>query len=268
MPNQEFGDISVFTIGAAAFLGDVKNVSYKLNPSYTDAEGLTSAGKRRQLNKLGGSISVSTFSTLGDGTRVDYLNVTAFTIGGVTYRCDLYRFDVSGSYEQKQAPAFCTRWMIPYNGLKDYTLTCEVAISSNAFAAIASSAHAANTADRQATVSVTINGVTFAIPCVIGDYEHRGEVGELQRISLQFLGQAPISSGTAYPTTPTETTTLLGWCLNDAKTARAFVFKTHATAGATYTGNIIPRSFRFGCEDGGVVMTEYEFATTGPVAVS
>lgn len=263
--------LGTLTIGGGSVLTDLKDVSMRFSPEHNETKALNSYGKRRQISKMSIGFSVGLYSTISvDDVRVDFFNITALTLGVTDIRCDLYSFEAEGSFDRKPDPGYCTRWTKNSNKSKDYKATLEVGVSDAGYAALVVASASTVEADRRMDLAATINGIGVTIQVTLGEIQFAIPDADNQRVTFTVMGNAPSNLATAYPTSPTGSSTLLEWAFNASKTTKAIVFKSNNTAavGVSVTGNVTVVSFKFGAKDGEVLVSEYELESYGTMTVT
>lgn len=268
---QDNTSLGTLTIGGSSVLSDLKDVPIHFAPEHNETKQLAGYAKRRQLSKMGIGFSVSLWSTISaDDVRVDFFNITALTLGATDIRCDLYSFEVEGSFDRKSDPGFCGKWKKMANKSKDYKATLEVGVSDAGYAALVVAAASTVEADRRMDLAATINGVGVTIAVTLGEVRIAIPDADNQKVTFTVLGNAPSNLATAYPASPTGTTTLLEWAFNSSKSLKAISFKSNNTAavGIAVTGNVSLASFKFGCRDGEVLVSDYELESYGTMTVA
>ncbi|MBS1702915.1 MAG: hypothetical protein JST12_14720 [Armatimonadetes bacterium] len=262
--------VGTLTIGGSSVLGDLKDVSCRFQPDHNNTKALNNYGVSRQISKMGITFTVGLYSTItADDVRVDFFNITAVTLGGTDIRCDLYSFEVEGTFTRKADPGFCSRWKTMANKSKDYKATLEVGISDAGYAALVAASASTVEADRRMDLVATVNGVGITIQVTLGEIQNAFEDEDNQRVTFTVMGNAP-SDGSDYPTAPTGVATLLTWAFNGSKSTKAISFKSNNAAGVgvAIDGNVTLASFKFGCRDGEVLVTTYELESYGTMTVA
>ena len=91
MPTRKSNfDVSVFTIGGTAYLGDLENATLTVNVDSEEAKGIADEWNYAWATAKGWTIEADTFvattaATLTDAASGDALVTVAFTSGGNTY---------------------------------------------------------------------------------------------------------------------------------------------------------------------------------------
>ena len=178
----------------------------------------------------------------------------------------MYSFDVEGSFDQKEDPGYCSRYKNPSNLSKDYKATVELGVPDAGYTALMLAAASVVDATRQCVFTCTINAVVITIQCTFDELEFAVADADNYRIRFTVLGDAPFDASD-YPTAPTGTANLLTWAFNGAKTSKAVVFKSHATAavGIQISCNAILQSFSFGAKDGEIIKNVYKLVSKGTI---
>lgn len=272
------GDLSVFTWGSGptSLVALVQDVSFELPADVVEGRGITYKGENPQAVKQGGTIRTTLMSSVDSCTRVANVDVTAFTLDAVNYAAFLRGGSLNLSFNHDQGGGVgdywkypCVVWPVSYTG--EVTLNLPDSGTANAlqdtmgdlFNATAATA----IANRQATMSITINGVTITLVCLITNARWSAEGGKLQTVTFSLQGKQ-CTSATDHPTAPTGTTSLLEKAMNAPKTPLAFVLTPKATNSTSLAGEMVFSSYGFDFNDAQLIAERYEFLTHGAVTAT
>lgn len=266
------GDISVFSHNANSLLAYIENVSYETNINTEDGSTIAGLGENACPTKQESWIRTGLFSDSAFGCRVSNLDVSLVQFGSFAEQAIVRGGSFNGTFTQQETSGVADRWKYPQNTKKNYTASLDLVIptTSNDILSIVQLAHGADATtldDLLGDLSITINSVTTKVKMRIVKVEHQFEKAGLQHVRLDFSGASP-TPGTAYPETPTGSTTLLEKAFNDFNTPYAIILNGSAVGtgqSVKYTGNYIVRSFGFSFQDGQLIVAEYEFCSVGAV---
>lgn len=267
MAKATFGDISVFTLGGVDLLGAINDIGYKISADKDEGGAIAYIGESPQLTGAGVEISTTALSNIVGSGRVSDLDLTAFTIGGTTYRTKLKQFSLKGSYTHQETSARGDKFHAPQVTNKAYSGSAELFVLDSAAPDLMGTLLGSTSTTNNSTISVTINGVTITLPVLITQHDLAVPYGGLQMLSMSFDGRALLTVD-PYPTLPTGTTTLLEKALNDPLTALAYDIKTRATNGVRLQGNMIWNSFDLSVNERQIIKTQYSWLGTGTVTVT
>lgn len=266
MAKAYFGDISVFSVASGDLLGSISNISYDIQADSDEGGAIAVIGESPQFTGTKIEIATTAMSNTASG-RVTDLDVSAFSIGGVSSRPKLKTFSLKGAYTQQETSARGDKFHAPQVTNKSYSGSAELYVLDDAAPMLVETLLGSTTTVNNSTISITINGVTITLPILITGHKWSVEYGGLQMLSLQFSGRA-LLDGNPYPTAPTGTSTLLEKALNAPTTALAYEIKTRATNGVDITGNMVWNSFEINVPERGVVKTSYSWSGTGTPTVA
>lgn len=259
---QTSGDVAVFTIGGSSQLAVLNAVTYDLEFDTEDGSVVSQDARVLQKGKRGGTIKYTQYSTISDGLRVSALECSVFTIGGADYLPTLQNLRFSGENETGDSSGAADKWKYnQWKGKRDYSVEIDLWLPATAGVALAAEMHNAARATTHLTVSFTLNGVAITLPMNVYKAVHKITDGEFAMYTISAKGMRPDNLATAFPTSPTGTTTLLEKAFNAPGTALALVLTSHATEGVAYSGNAVISAFGFEITDGKVVKTDYTFLT-------
>jgi hypothetical protein len=117
--------------------------------------------------------------------------------------------------------------------------------------------------DPATALKLRINGLDIEIPMVVSRIEQVVSYADLQRFEVELEGRSPDFG--AYPSSPTTTSTLLGWSLNDPNTARAVLVRTEGSVPMEASGMVIPDRFLVNFRNAELVRESYVFRSRGEV---
>lgn len=280
MPNvQSFADLSVFTLGAASLLAQIKGVQYEFSPENADTSTIKRGAKRRQTVKKGVTITTGLMSTMsGDASLVaSNLAVSAMSLGGVSILSYVRGGSISGSYEVREVSGIADAYRWPQITGKDYEVELNLMLPAagdsqvpNMVRALGPSIHDPDVLDQdltRVTWSMTIDDVTITIPMIVESFEDTIRENQEQELRLRLSGCDPGTG--AYPTSPTGTSSLLEAAFNAFNVPIAFVLTTAgAGAGVSYSGNAIVTRFGFSFNDAEITMIDYTFSSRGTVTAA
>lgn len=267
MAKAYFGDVSVYTLGGIDLLGAVNDISYKISADKDEGGAIAYVGESPQLTGTGIEIATTSLSNVLGSGRVSDLDLTAFTIGGTTFRTKLKQLSLKGSYTHQETSARGDKFHAPQVTNKAYSGSVELFVLDSAAPDLVGTLLGSTSTTNNSTISATINSVAITLPILITQHDLNVQYGGLQMLSMSFDGRA-LLDGNPYPTAPTGTTTLLEKALNDPLTALAYDIKTRATNGVRLQGNMVWNSFDLSVNERQIIKTQYSWLGTGAVTVT
>jgi hypothetical protein len=262
-------NIGVVTAGGIDLAASGNTFSFEITNDKVDAGLIARLGKHNQPIKTSGKLTVDLASVVSGSTRVSHMNVTAFTIGGVSYLNVLRSFSLSGSFEHRMQAGTGEKYTKPQVTAKDYQVAINLDIESTDSYTLMNFLGGADFTANAKTVSITINSVVITIPLNLNQGTINAQRYELQELALSFDGADPGAGN--YPTAPTGTTTILEKALNAPTTEIAFVFQnalTGVNTGVRGSGNAVFESFSIKTQDAQLVEENYSFATYGTITIA
>lgn len=263
---QNFG---LFTTGGIALASSGTQFSFELANEKQDAGLVARLGKNSQAVKAAGKLSVSLNSVVSGSDRVSHSNVTAFTIGGVSYLNVLKSYSLSGSYEHRMQAGVGEKYVKPQVVAKDYQIAVALDIESTDSYTLMAMMGGSDFTNVDQPVSITINSVAITIASILNQGTVKAQRYELQELALNFDAGDPGSG--SFPAAPMGTTTILEKALNAPTTELAFAFQNAQsgdTTGMNASGNAVFESFSIEVQDGQLVNETYNFATYGSVTIA
>lgn len=264
------GNLAVLSAGGVNLMTLVKNVRWIGETLDVDGAPMPNPSMSAQAMSLGGRLEIGAFSTKSAPTRVSHLDISAVTVDSVDLVTMFKRGSFEASYTIQEGKAAGSVWKVPVVTKKDFTLRLEFMIplsgTANALRSIVSQHLSGTVTDLNMTVTVTINSVSFTLPCLLVGAEVGGSDGELTMVTLELKGRAP-DVGTTYPTAPTGTTTLIEKAINAPGIAVAFSFTPHSASGegANIAGNAVFGAFGFDFNADEIINERYTLLSTGAV---
>lgn len=273
MSRQIPGDITVYTVGGIALLDYIHDTVYRASVETVEGRSIAYFGRSARAVKKGGEFRSKIMSDSGSTcqNRITNLDVSALSIDGTAYATMLRGGSFTGDFTIVEASAVGDLWKFPYIVAKDYSaevdLMLPLSATANASRLVGADIHSSNTEDLCMTFSITIDGVAYALPMMVVGIEHQFNDNDLAMYKVSLKGKGPDSDVTAYPTTPTGTTSLLEKAFNDPQTALAYTFTPYSTAakGISLTGNLLIAGFSFTFNDKQIIDIDYTFHTQGAV---
>ncbi|MBX3095659.1 MAG: hypothetical protein KF812_02235 [Fimbriimonadaceae bacterium] len=257
-------DLAAFSAGGENLLGTVKAVRYRVETETVDARPITTSARRAQPTKRHAIIETTQTSMLTAPLRVTHLNVSAATAGGEDWRAHIRRGWFRADFRHAEGSAVGDLWRWPVLVERGFRARFDLLIPTDGVLGL-NLAHAAPNLSA-VTLSLTINGVTVALPMVATRWEHRHNPGEPQMIRVDLLGQGPESGD--YPASPSGTTSLLEKSLNAADDPVAITLMSRADGGAEYAGDFMFAGMQFSVADGDLVTTDFAWTSRGAVTVT
>lgn len=255
------GDLSVFSINSASQLTFVGEASIAITHIDVDGSVITGEYESAQIVGSEASIKCSLMSILTGTTKVNNLDVSAFTVGGTDYLGSLESGSLKIEIPHEEAKAVGTRWAYPIaSGKKTIQMDSDLMVPSSSGAGLALLMDGATT-DLEVDASITINSISVTFGALLTFLEHIIAKGKAQRQKIVLKGRV------TPPTAPSGTSTILEKFLN-TRAAIGFVLTTKASGGATYSGNMLPKSLTMTWANNALVMVETEFASQGSVDIS
>lgn len=263
---DQVGDISIFSVNSVNLLADFQNVTMVLDENQAEGSAVSRAGMTPIGTKLSGTITTEILSMKTLPDRVTHLDLSAITIGGVSYLGDVRSIDFSGAFTQVQQAGAGEWWAKPQNVKKGYTATVELDVRSTHAAVFFALAASTTAGDRNVVFSFTLNSVPYTLPMRVKTCTLGAQRDDLQRITLVLEGRDPGSGN--YPTAPTGTVGLLAQAFNAPFAEMAFEFESKSVNGTNLVGNCVFQSFGFRIEDDALVSLNYVFSTYGAVTAT
>ncbi len=254
-------DVSVFSIGGADQLAYLKNVSFEYPPTLADGRALTSRSPRNDVVKRQAKIMTGLMSNVGTATtapRVANFDVSALTIGTVSYISTLRGGTISGTNTFAEGSGVGDGWRVPIWTTQKITTTLSLAVPTAAFPGLGAIIDG-TIASHNMSIALTINGTTVTVESVLASYRHTFETDAIQMLELSFEQRA-----TSAQTGPA-TTTLLGAAILQPGTALACALTSRSSNGSAYTGDFVIESWGFSFNDAEIITTDYTLLSTGAV---
>jgi hypothetical protein len=258
------GDLSVYSIDAVPQLAFVREASISIEHETADGAPVTRIYESDQIVGSSARMRASLMSVLTGSTKVNNLDVSAFSVGGTDLAANLLSGSLNVEWQHVEAKAVGTRWAYPVCVGKTISMDAEMKVPAVAGAGLALLMDG-TTADLEVAASVTINGVPVTFAGLLKSLEHTIPQRDMQRHRVQITGRSPDTG--AFPAAPAGNSSLLEKFLNTLA-AQAFVFTTKASGGATYTGNMLPLSYRLSWANNQILLAECEWAVQGTLGIA
>jgi hypothetical protein len=262
-------DIGIFTAGGIALVAAGTNFTFSMTNEKQDAGLIARLGKNSQGVKTNCKLSVDLASVVSGSQRVSHVNVTAFTIGGVSYLNVLKSFTLSGSFEHVMQAGVGEKYGKPQVTAKDYQISVDIDVESDDAKTLFDFLGGSDFSNNDQTVSITVNSVVLTFAMNLNEATLTGQRYALQQISMSFDGGDPGAG--VYPAAPTGTSTILEKALNAPTTEVSFTFQNALasdTHGIKASGTAVFDSFSFKVVDGQLVEENYSFVTYSTVTLA
>lgn len=273
---QVTGDISVFSVNSGALIASARNVNVQCPADLVEGRGIAYKGENPQAVGQEVIIETTQMSNIDSCTRVANVDVSAFTLnqngGGATdFLTYLQGGNLNFSWPLEDIGGVANYWkynmpMFPLGVTGQVRLLLPNSDSVNAvrtfLGGIMHATIATAILNRNVALSVTINGVAFAVPMIIQNASWAGEDSRPQIVTLDLKGK---DCNATFPTTPSGTTTLLEKSLNAATTPLAFSFTPKSANSTNFAGELVPASFGFAFEKRQIIATDYKWHSHGVV---
>lgn len=264
-------DLGTLTIGGADITCVLRSASFDHSADTEDIRGACRFGALSQVVKEQGTLSASAYGAGTVGARTSHLDVSVLSIGGVSMFDYVYSIDISGEFDKQALPGIGVlgraEGVVGKGFSGSIVLTAGDGASGNpgAVQALQVAAKSANLNNREKVLNLTINGHPLELTVLLTSVQVSSEEGQYQRVTIQFVGQAPAAPG-QYPTQPDEIgdpPSLLELAIFTPKTPLAFTFTTHPTEGVVYSGSLTWDGWSFSVADGAVIAYDYTWKTFG-----
>lgn len=266
-----FGDVSIATVvGGASFalLNATKNAKISITNANADGASILTLDGSPTFLKRAGTLSFSTMS--GTSQRVTNIDVSALSLNAVSSVADVRGGEMRIGFTHDEGSGVGDKYEQPNVTGRTISGNVTLAIATSAFPAIYSRVLSDTVANIEFVFSITLNGVTIALPVFATDWEHEATRDKIQTLKVSFLGKAPYD-GATYPTTkPSTSSSLLGTALSDPRSILTYDFTTSAAAGAglKYSGSAVFDSVGFSFNDKQIIETTYQMKTHGTITVA
>ncbi|MBS1711404.1 MAG: hypothetical protein JSS71_06740 [Armatimonadetes bacterium] len=257
-------DVTVFSVGGASVLEDLRGATVKAETQFADVTPLILAGKSNRAVKQSVAIEGALTSTKTGGQKVTHLDVSLLQVAGFDYRSVTEKCRFEGRITHEDGSGIGDEWAVPVAVQKDYKAQVELSVDPSAGAGLVSTA-LGSLAGKPIGFAVTINGVTVAVPMALAKFEHRIQPGSRQIWVVDLTGSALV--GFSYPTSPTGSGTLLEHCFNSPGIALPIAVLA-GSGQPQVSGDFLVSRFGFQVTNAGAVESAYSFASTGEVALS
>ncbi|MFN7171996.1 MAG: hypothetical protein ACK4P3_04330 [Fimbriimonadaceae bacterium] len=256
------GNLSTVTIGGSDLLAVVREARVETRSVTVEGRTMARSGRTPQRVKKGVWVRTTNLSTISSGVRVSHLHVEQLRIDDVELAPSFIEGSLFGDFRSVEASGIGEAWLNPQLVEKGYRF--KGVCMADAGSAATLKALAASTLDGPATtLKLRINGLDIEIPMLVRRIEQVATFADVQRFEVELEGRSPDSG--AYPTSPTTTTTLLGWSLNDPNTARTFLVQTTGSVPIEASGSVIPDRFLVSFRNSELVRESYVFRSRGEV---
>ncbi len=255
-------DVSVFSINGTDFLALFKSVSLTANFELADGRALPSRDPRNDEVKRSVSfatgIMTNVNATVSTSSRVNNLDVSELLIGTTNYISFLRMGSITVNNNFAEGSGVNDLFRVPIWTTRNITASVTLGVGTSAFhTALGGLVDAASNGGALA-LSVSINGVTLAVPMIVSSYEHGFADDEIQTLTLSFEQRGA-------PTTTPATTNILGYAITSPGTGVACALTSRSANGSAYAGNFIFNSASFSFNDAEIISTEYNLSSTGAI---
>lgn len=136
-------DVSVFNIGGADLLADLKSAEVISTTSFVDAMPVISAGAVREPVKQNVAIKGALLSSKGGGIRVTHLDVSALLLAGSDFRPVVREALFDGTIQHEETSGIGDEWAWPIAVQKDYRAKFLMAVDTESSAVLVGKAFGA-----------------------------------------------------------------------------------------------------------------------------
>lgn len=249
-------DVSVFNIGGADLLADLKSAEVISTTSFVDATPVVSAGAVREPVKQNVAIKGALLSSKGGGIRVTHLDVSALLLASADFRPVVREALFEGTIQHEETSGIGDEWAWPVAVQKDYRAKFLMAVDTESSAVLVDKAFGA-LSGKAVPISLVINGITITLTLLLAKFEHKMTAGQVQTWEVSLVGSASVSG--AYPASPTGNATLLAYSFNSPGVPLAI-------EANGYLGDFLVKAFGFRFSSGSAVESWYDFASQGAVS--
>lgn len=250
-------DISVFTVGGANLLADLRGAQIVAQTRMADSTPAVYAGRVRTPVKQSVAIRGAVLASRLVGGRVCHLDVQSLSMAGISVRPHVLELEFEGLVDLEEASGLGDPWSWPVVVHKDYRARLRLAVDTASPSEVPSIAFA-SLAGKAASLALMIDGQPVELDMVMSRFDHRAGVGSLQTWDIELVGSA--LPGAPYPAAPMGTSSLLAHAFNAPGTAVAI-------SALRYAGNFVVKKFGFRTNHQGLIESSYEFASQGVVSV-
>lgn len=258
------GDLSVWSINSVSQLAFLGDASIMIDHEDVDGSPITRIYESSQIVGSSGTVKCSLMSVLSGSTKVNNLDVSAFTIGGTNYLANLDSGSIQVEWTHQEGKAVGTQWAYPVVTKKKISMDATLKIPTTSGAGLMLLMDSA-TSGLEVVASITINSIATTFPGLLKSVDHSYPQGGIQTHKVQIKGRNT-DTGT-FPTAPSGTSSILELFLNTLASI-AFAITSKASGGAVYSGNMLPKSLNLQWANGQLVMVDVEFATQGAVTIT
>lgn len=255
-----FHEVAVFTVGGGDLRPLLRSAQLELQAETVAQTRVTRRGLRHCIAKRQAQLVTEQRSATASGCAVTGLNLDALGWGGDDWRPDVLGGQMVGRMRLLDASGAVDVWRAPQVVHKDFAVMLDLRVPYDGAAMGRGSV--ADLAGLSGDLSLTINGVTMALPTVLTGLTWGVREGDLQRVRVRLAGRDPGSG--PYPTLPTGTATLLDWGFVQPEVPLALSLRAHAGA-ETWSGSFVFNQFGFRWKSGAPILTRYALTSVGPV---
>lgn len=258
------GNLSTWSINSASQLAYLGDASIAVTALDVDGSPITRTYESAQVVHKEASIKCNLMSVVSGSTKVNNLDVTVFTVDGTDYLVNLESGSLSVEWTHEEGKACGDLWAYPIATKKKIAMDATLKVPATGGAGLAL-LMGGTTADLEVTPSITINGVAATFDGLLTLVDHSFPQGGIQKQKVSIKGRSP-DSGT-FPAAPTGTSSILEKFLNTLA-AISFSIVAKASGGASYSGNMLPKTLNMQWANNQLVMVDCEFASQGAVTIS
>lgn len=258
------GDLSVWSINSVSQLAFLGDASIMIDHEDVDGSPITRIYESSQIVGSSGTVKCSLMSVLTGATKINNLDVSAFTVGGTSYLAGLDSGSLQVEWTHQEGKAVGTQWAYPVVTKKKISMDATLKIPTSGGGGLMLLMDSA-TSGLEVVASITINSVATTFAGLLKSIDHTFAHGDVQKYKVQIKGRNP-DTGT-FPAAPTGTTTILELFLNTLSSI-SFAITAKASGGSVYSGNMLPKSLNMQWANGQLVMVDVEFATQGAVTIT
>lgn len=265
MAFQTLYEVGDLTIGGTDFMAVLENVSWNNSPEFDEFTTPTRFRAARNGMKKAAAFDVALKPIKSAQIRVSHFDISVATLAGGNLIPEMNSMNLRIQNNIATAPSIGEVWrqfQTDPGGSITMDWDLDVAEADSVALSLLALVESDAIADLIAIASFSLNGVAVTLPGHLMGGSH--SVSGRQKVSLQFEGSDP-GGGTAYPTAPVGTSTILERALNAPRTPLAFTFVSKDVGGLSRSGYCLIESAEARIEDARIVTENYSFRVTGDV---
>lgn len=264
-PHVWDGELTTFSLGGSAYLELVKDANLAWESATEEGASVLYGGSNIQETKRRGRIECSLFQDVATGVRLSHLDLSLASLGAVNLLSTaniLNSLAINIKCKHQMKGGAGEAWEHPVVTGRDFSATLDLDCDSAAVPQPLVDFFSTTYADRDKTLTFTLNGVAFSLPMrIIGAGMPVEQAGK-QHYTLSMGDRSAYSGQTV---SPSGTTSLIQKIFNAYKTAITFSFQAAAAKSISATGNAVFDSLSLEINNGILVPTKLVLLTQGTV---